>query len=110
MARTMRNPIILLRNVAFLEAISFLLLLGVAMPLKYFADLPEAVSVVGLIHGLLFLALCFLLWEVWKKASWSIGRAALIFVSALIPFGPFLIHRRFHRYAEEYAHRDQTVR
>lgn len=98
----MRNPVLILRSVAFLEAISFLLLLGIAMPLKHFAGIPEAVRIVGLIHGLLFIALCLVLWQVWRKANWSIRRALLVFVSAFIPFGPFLIDRYLHQYAAEY--------
>ena len=98
----MMNPVLFLRQVAFLEAISFLLLLGIAMPLKYFAGLPEAVKIVGLLHGLLFIALCLVLWQVRQKADWSIKRALLVFASAFIPFGPFLIDRHLHRYAAEY--------
>ena len=45
-----------LRAVGMVEAVSFLLLLGVAMPLKYFAGMPLAVKIAGWIHGLLFIA------------------------------------------------------
>jgi integral membrane protein len=54
------------RLVATLEGISFLVLLFVAMPLKYFAGMPKAVSVVGMAHGLLFVAYMYLLYECWQ--------------------------------------------
>ncbi len=99
----MKNPIPFLRHVAFVEAISFLVLLGVAMPLKYFAGWPLAVKVVGMIHGLLFLLFCFALARVMRTAKWSLGRGALIFVAALLPFGPFIVDRRMRGYEAEFA-------
>ena len=52
------NPIPLLRAAGLAEAVSFLVLLGVAMPLKYLAGMPQAVKVVGWAHGLLFMGFC----------------------------------------------------
>jgi integral membrane protein len=97
-----KNPIPFLRHVAFAEAISFLVLLGVAMPLKYFAGLPIAVKIVGMIHGLLFLLFCFALFRVMKGAKWPVGRGALIFVAALLPFGPFVVDRRMREYERDF--------
>lgn len=82
------------RLLAKVEAISFLVLLGVAMPLKYWADLPLAVKLVGWVHGMLFVGLCALLAHVTLTTEWPTRRAALVFVAALIPFGPFLIDRQ----------------
>lgn len=73
------------------------------MPLKYFAGLPAAVKIAGLVHGLLFLLFCFALARVMWTAKWSIGRGALIFVAALLPFGPFVVDRRMRRYEEEFS-------
>ena len=98
----MKNPVPFLRHVAFAEAISFLVLLFVAMPLKYFAGLPLAVKIVGMIHGLLFLALCYALFRAMTRAKWPIGRGALIFVAALLPFGPFIVDRRMRGYEREF--------
>lgn len=80
------------------EGVSFLLLLFVAMPLKYAAGLPLAVVIAGWLHGALFMALCFLLLLLVTGSQWPIGRAALVFAAALIPFGPFLIDGRMKRY------------
>ncbi len=82
-----------------LEGVSFLLLLGVAMPLKYLAGKPEAVSVVGMAHGVLFLLYGLALFQVKRVHRWSIRKALVPFVAAFLPFGPFLIDRRLR--AEE---------
>ena len=88
------SSIHVLRMLALSEGISFLLLLGVAMPLKYMAGLPLAVLVVGWIHGVLFTLFCLALAYVYFKHRWSFLRAAGVFVAALLPFGPFVIDRR----------------
>lgn len=96
------NPIPLLRGVALAEGVSFLLLLLVAMPLKYLAGRPEAVMVVGWAHGVLFVALCALLAYTFAAARWPLSRAALVFAAALLPFGPFVMDRRMKQYAREF--------
>ena len=79
-----------LRVIRVVEGVSFLLLLGVAMPLKYFADTPQAVSVVGMAHGLLFVALY--LAAAWAWAKGLPGRlAGLAMVAAVLPGGPFWV-------------------
>ena len=88
------HPIDRLRLIGLLEGVSFLVLLGVAMPLKYLAGYPIAVQVVGWIHGALFVAFCAALFHVWRTAPWNVGRAAVVMVAALIPFGPFVIDGR----------------
>jgi integral membrane protein len=90
----MRNPIHFLRLVALWEAVSFLVLLGVAMPLKYIWHIPIAVKIVGSIHGVLFVTFCIALARAKSFAKWPLSRAALVFIAALFPFGPFLIDRR----------------
>lgn len=98
----MKNPVPFLRVVALSEAISFLLLLFVAMPLKYFAGLPLAVRIVGSIHGLLFVLFCYALFRAATRGRWPASRSALIFIAALLPFGPFLVDRRMRDYEREF--------
>jgi integral membrane protein len=99
------NPVSLLRHVALVEGISFLLLLFVAMPLKYFANIPEAVRAVGVAHGVLFIVLCVALVYVKAVVAWPVARAALVFAAALLPFGPFVVDRRMKGYEDEYRRR-----
>ncbi len=87
-----------LRLLALTEGVSFLLLLGIAMPLKYLAGLPMAVKVLGWAHGILFVALCYVLLRVTLEKGWPLVRAGMVFLAALIPFGPFLIDRRLKNY------------
>lgn len=85
------------RWIALLEGASFVLLLFVAMPLKYFAGMPLAVRVVGLAHGLLFLSYVGLLIALLARRQWSIARAAEAFGLGLVPFGPFVLDRSLRR-------------
>lgn len=64
------------------------------MPLKYLWGMPSAVMVVGWIHGMLFMLFCFALAYVYFRHRWPFWRGAVVFIAALIPFGPFLIDRR----------------
>ena len=85
------------RWVAFLEGLSFVLLLFIAMPLKYWAGLPIAVRIVGLIHGLLFVAFCGALFRVALERNWATQRWVLALFSSLLPFGTFVFDRSLQR-------------
>ena len=92
-----KTPIGRLRAIGILEAISFLVLLGIAMPLKYFAGQPQAVKVAGWIHGVLFMLFCCFLLDAKQHATWSFRQAGAVLVAALLPFGPFVIDRRLRK-------------
>lgn len=81
------------RLVAMLEGVSFLILLGVCMPLKYLADMPWPNKVMGWTHGLLFLLYLWTAIQAWQLDKWSVGKFALSIVAALLPFGPFVFDR-----------------
>ena len=85
------SPIRRLRTIGIFEGLSFLVLLGIAMPLKYFAGIPEAVKIVGWAHGILFIALCAALLNAKRVAHWTIQQAGRVVIAALLPFGPFVI-------------------
>ena len=87
------------RLVAFLEGLSFLVLLFVAMPLKYLAGLPQAVRVVGMAHGVLFVAFVLLLVQVAVERGWSVRRVAAAFGASLGPCGTFALDRSLAREA-----------
>jgi integral membrane protein len=93
-----RSPVHTLRLATLAEGVSFLVLLFVGMPLKYWADLPLAVKITGWLHGLLFVIVCALLLAVTLKERWPLSRTALVFAAALIPFGPFWIDHRLKDY------------
>ena len=87
-----------LRRVGKMEAISFLGLLGIAMPLKYLAHLPLAVKIGGWVHGMLFVWLVISLWLAKREAGLSSRQVLTVFVAALVPFGPFIIDRRLEQW------------
>lgn len=83
------------RWISILEAISFLVLLFIAMPLKYIWDMPEYVQVVGMAHGVLFIL--YLLGGYWmfEKLNWSVKILLIVFLSSVLPFGPFVVERKY---------------
>jgi integral membrane protein len=86
-----------LRLVALIEAVSYLCLLGIGMPLKYLAGVPFPLKVMGWTHGLLFIVFCFALLFAMLHHKWSLPKAALVFIASLIPFGSFAIDGRLQR-------------
>ncbi|HNR21091.1 MAG TPA: DUF3817 domain-containing protein [Bacteroidia bacterium] len=83
------KPIGRLRLAGFIEGWSYIILLFVAMPLKYFANMPLAVKYVGWIHGLLFIWYVLALLKAMQAQKWNIVKTLVVFVMALIPFGTF---------------------
>ncbi|GBG09387.1 hypothetical protein B1748_13960 [Paenibacillus sp. MY03] len=86
-----------LRFVGLLEGTSFLVLLLVAMPLKYWADIPEAVAVVGALHGGLFVL--YLVAAIWAaiRYRWTILKLGAACIASVLPFGPFIFDRKILR-------------
>ncbi|WP_300598613.1 DUF3817 domain-containing protein [Niabella sp.] len=84
-------------QIAFLEGISYLVLLLVAMPLKYFAQVPEGVKYIGWAHGVLFVLFCIYLLKVWSAFKWSFGKTALAFIASLLPFGTFILDAKLNK-------------
>ena len=80
--------------VAYAEGASFLVLLGIAMPLKYLAGLPQAVRVVGMAHGVLFIAYVLLVFNALGAGRFDGRKAAWALLASLLPFGPFVLERR----------------
>jgi len=95
------NPVSRLRRITLIEGVSFLVLLLIAMPLKYFANLPLAVKIAGWIHGVLFIVFVVTLLQVVLKYRWPFCRFALVFIAALLPLGPFVLDRRMAGYERE---------
>jgi integral membrane protein len=104
-----KNPFPSFRSIALAEGVSFLVLLGIAMPLKYFAGMPAAVKWTGWAHGILFVAFCFALLRVMLVAKWPMARGVLFFMGALLPFGPFILDRRLREYEAEFVRRGPSL-
>ncbi|AZI26140.1 DUF3817 domain-containing protein [Pedobacter sp. G11] len=88
------SSLAIFRKVAVAEGVSYLLLLFVAMPLKYFADMPLYVKYTGWSHGLLFVLYAATLVLAWQEQKWKFGKAVLIFLASLLPFAPFIVDKK----------------
>ncbi len=74
----------------YLEGTSFLLLLGIAMPLKYMLNMPEMVGYVGPVHGVLFIAYIVVLFITAHKIKMPLWALPAGVLSSFLPFGPFV--------------------
>lgn len=96
----MNNKIKVLKNfkiIAIAEGISFLVLLLVAMPLKYMMQIPEPVKYVGWAHGVLFMLYGILLLQVFIVVKWSFIKTLVAFLVSFIPFGTFWLDARINK-------------
>jgi len=87
-----------LHIMGILDGISLLVLLGLAMPLKYFADLPIAVRITGSIHGAIFVTYCVAILIVQLKIRWKFRYSLISGAIAFIPFGNFVFDRFIKQY------------
>ena len=86
-----------LRLVGTLEGISFLLLLFVAMPMKYLLGNPILVKYVGMGHGVLFIAFLAVLFVVCEKQKWSLTMFLMGLIASILPFGPFFFDAKLKK-------------
>jgi len=89
-----KNQLGIFGKISLLEGISFLVLLLIAMPLKYLLDLPLAVKYVGWLHGVLFVAYVFQLVYVGFEHKWKFTRILLYGICALLPLAPFWVEKQ----------------
>ncbi|MBK6689623.1 MAG: DUF3817 domain-containing protein [Deltaproteobacteria bacterium] len=82
-----------LRLIGLVEGVSYLVLLFIAMPLKYLAGYPLAVKVVGWAHGALFVAFCLALAQVFFQHRWPLLKGIKAFIASLVPLGTFFLDR-----------------
>lgn len=92
-----------LRVLGKVEGTSTLILFFVAMPLKYLAGLPVAVTIAGAVHGLLFMTLVWRFFTAIERVPISRSLALQGVLAAIVPFGPFLLDSRLARVAEATA-------
>lgn len=84
-----------LKIIALLEGISFLVLLFIAMPLKYLADQPWMVKQVGMAHGVLFVLYVIMVIEVKIALDWSFRKMLIAMGASIVPFGTFFINEKW---------------
>lgn len=87
----------LFRMLSIIEGCSFLFLLFIAMPMKYYYGMPEVVTVAGMVHGILFVAYMFLSLSVAQKHNWSLIYWCAVLFAGMLPFGFLLIDGRLKR-------------
>ena len=83
-----------LRLIGIIEGLSLILLMFIAMPLKYIWGDPTWVSKVGQVHGLLWVIFCFALIDTKSDQNWTIKQALVPFIASIVPFGPFVVDRK----------------
>ena len=99
----------LLRSVGFAEAVSYLILLGVAMPLKYLGGFAWAVRVAGSVHGFLFVAYVLAVAVTGRAQRWPARIWAEALMASVLPFGPFWLDRQLRRREADPSDPTQTV-
>lgn len=83
------------------EGYSYLVLLFIAMPMKYLFGFSLAVKVAGMMHGVLFIIFLVLGLMAWREAKWSFGQTIIFFIASLIPFGTFFTKSKIYSYVKE---------
>lgn len=86
-----------LRVLGFIEGVSFLLILFVTMPLKYYYDTPGPNKAIGMVHGLLFIGYCAMVLFVGNSLGWKWKKIGLGLMASIIPFGTFWADVRLFR-------------
>ncbi len=89
-----------LRIIAYLEGISFLVLLGIAMPLKYFFNTPTPNKIVGMVHGLLFVMYVFYVISAKIEQGWPRKKMLWALLASIIPFGTFWADKKLFKEQE----------
>ncbi len=87
----------ILRLLAYLEGISFLLLLGVGMPLKYLYGMPKPNLIMGMSHGVLFMGYCTWVYIVKSEQKWKFSKTFWAVLAAFLPFGTFVADAKLFR-------------
>tara|TARA_Y100001954_G_scaffold42779_1_gene43887 strand:+ start:846 stop:1142 length:297 start_codon:yes stop_codon:yes gene_type:complete len=89
MLELFKSPIGRLRILAFAEGVSFLLILFVSMPLKYIYGMKEPNKIIGMIHGVLFLAYVVMVLFIRLEENWNNKKTFLALLASVLPFGTF---------------------
>jgi integral membrane protein len=83
------------RIIAFLEGVSYILLLFIATPIKYLLEEPKYVKLLGMPHGMLFIGYIALAFMLKKDFNWNSKQFGTVLLASIIPFGTFYIDRKY---------------
>lgn len=92
---TLNHQVKTFKWISILEGLSFLLLLFIAMPLKYIWGAPEMVQVVGMFHGILFVIYIMGAFYLQKPLNWNYKTLAIVCLGSVLPFGPFYVEKKY---------------
>ncbi|MET1260442.1 DUF3817 domain-containing protein [Flagellimonas sp. DF-77] len=87
----------LFRAVAILEGITYVLIIGLTMPLKYWADIGQPNKVIGMAHGVLFILFILLSALFSWQNRWGLKRFLVLFLASILPFGTFYADKKYLR-------------
>ncbi len=90
----LRDSLKRFRVISYIEGLSYLILVFIAMPIKYIGENPYPVKVFGMAHGVLFILFVLFLWDAMRKYEWNKNFSSRLFIYSLIPFGSFVIERK----------------
>ena len=85
------------RVVSFLEGTSYLLLLFVAVPIKYWLNDPQYVKLLGMPHGLLFAGYMVLAFLLKSELNWDMKKFGVVLLASILPFGTFYVDKKYLR-------------
>ena len=94
------------RIISITEGISMLVLVFIAMPLKWIFELPTMVNYVGWIHGFLFILYILVMFPTSRKLRWSFQNALFGLIASVLPFGPFLFDRKLRKQEDLIENKD----
>ena len=90
----MPNALTRYRIMAYVTGVGLVLLVCVAMPLKYFADSPGMVHVIGMLHGYLYILYIIATFDLGSRRRWPLLKMLLVMLSGTIPFAVFFVEHR----------------
>ncbi len=85
----------LFRIIALLEGVSYILLLFIAVPLKYWGGDEQYVKLLGMPHGVLFVAYIFLAYFIKEDKKWGAKDFGIVLLASILPFGTFYVDWKY---------------
>ncbi len=97
----LKNEFSRFRLISFIEGLSYLILLFIAMPIKYIGNNPYPVKVIGMTHGVLFILFVLALYLAMTKYKWNKTTNIKFFIYSLLPFGFIVIEKKLEEFIKK---------